>query len=436
MNQTLNLSFSKFPKNIGSKLVAVLLSLLILTPLSAKDYLIKNATVHTSTEKGTLENTDVYISDGFIMEVGAGLKINSKHTVIDATGKHLTPGLINAWSQIGLEEISAAESTVDHTTTVAEHGASFDVSPAINIKSTLIAHNRINGLTRTIVAPTGGETLFQGLGFSLVLLSEYTEPVRPAAQFARYGEEGANIAGGSRASAYLFLDTALQEADYLRNNRNQYLPGHNWRFSISIQDLDALKPVLEKKIPLVISVNRSSDILAMINIAKKYKIRLVVNGGAEAWMVANELALANVAVIIDPLDNLPSSFESLAIKFEGATILNEAGVKLMFTNRSSHNAYLVRQSAGIAVAYGMSAADAIKAMSINTAEVFGIENYGKIELGMEADVVIWDGDPLEVTTNTDAVFIKGIEQPMVSRATRLKDRFWDLSKNENKAFTR
>lgn len=427
--------------NVGQRIkqqsiVAIVLTLGVLTStVSANDYLIKNATVYTAGEKGILKNTDVFVSDGFVMQVGKQLRIKSKHEVIDATDKHVTPGLMNAYTQLGLVEISAAKATVDHSTTHQNYGASFNISPAINLKSTLIPHNRMNGLTRAIVAPTSNESIFSGLGSAIAMQSSAREQVYEAiALFAHYGDQGSDIAGGSRASAYQVLDQALSDADYLRNNRNQYRPGHNWQFSQSIDDLDALKPVLEKKIPLVISANRSDDILSLIKLAKKYKISLVINGGAEAWMVAERLALAEVPIIMDPLLNLPSSFESLGVKLEGAAILNLAGVQLLFSNYSSHNAYLVRQSAGNAVAYGLPIEEAIKAMSINIAKVFGVENYGKIELGMEADLVIWDGLPIELTSNPDMVFIQGKKQPMFSRATRLKDRFWDLSNTNNKAF--
>lgn len=406
----------------------------------AEDFLIKNATIHTASQQGVLSDTDIYVSDGFIMQVAKNIKLKSKHTVIDAKGKHITPGLINASTQLGLVEIGAASSTVDHSTKNKQQGASFNIAPAINFRSTLMPQNRINGLTRAIVQPGGGTSIFQGEGSAIALLSNRQGLIsEQVAQYASYGIAGANIAGGSRASAYAMLDKALDEANYLRHNRNQYKPGFDWRFSQSLQDLDALKIVLERKIPLVISVHRSDDILQMINLAKKHSIRLVIAGASEAWMVANEIARANVPVIIDPILNLPGSFESLAIRLDGAAILNDAGVKLLFTGidwQSTHNGYLVRQSAGNAVAYGMPAEDAIKAMTINTAEVFGIENYGKIAVGMEADIVVWDGEPLELSTNADVVLIKGVDQPMASRATRLRDRYWDLKDIEKKAFTR
>jgi len=409
-------------------------------PLKAADYLIKHATLHTASDQGVLEDSDIYISDGFIMQIGKNLKPKGKFKSIDASGKQVAPGLINASTQIGLVEIDAASSTVDASTSLTQQGASFSIAPAIHFASTVIPQNRINGLTRAIVRPVAGTSIFSGQGSAIALLSSAKGLTNQnIALYASYGIAGANISGGSRASAYAVLDKALSEANYLRHNRSRYLPGFDWHFSQSVQDLDALKQVLEKKIPLVIQVHRSDDILQMIALAKKHDIRLVVSGASEAWQVADELAKANVAVIMDPIMNLPQSFEALAVRLDGAAILNRAGVKLAFTGidwQSTHNAYLVRQSAGNAVAYGLPAEEGLKAISRNTAEIFGIKDYGQIKVGMQADLVIWDGDPLEITSMAEMVFIMGQQQPMVSRATRLRDRYWDLNNMAHKAFKR
>jgi len=406
----------------------------------AKDYLIKNATVHTASEVGVLNRADVLISDGFIMELGKNLPTNSGVEVIEAKGMHLTPGLINAVTQLGLVEIDAASSTVDHTTKQKGVGASFNIAPAINFRSTLIPQNRINGLTRAIVVPGFGNSIFAGSSSAITLLSNMTGMISEnVAQHAVYGVAGAGFNGGSRAAAHMALDKALEDANYLRHNRRRFESGFESHFSLSIADLDALKPVLEKKIPLIINVHRSDSIIRMIALAKKHNIKVVLQGASEAWVVANEIARAKVPVIIDPILNLPGSFSSLSSRIDAASILHNAGVKLVFTGKdwqSTHNGYLVRQSAGNAVSHGLPAEEALKAMTINTAEVFGIKNYGQIKVGMEADVVIWDGDPMEVTTNAEQVFIKGQKQPMVSRATRLRDRFWDLNDNKNKAYVK
>jgi imidazolonepropionase-like amidohydrolase len=422
-------------RNLMLKATGLVLGLsLCVQSAQAEDYLIKNATVYTATAKGTLKNVDVLVKDGKIVQVAKGITANSKVTLIEANGKHVTPGLINAATHLCLVEISAIANTVDASTQLPGMGASFNVEAAINFRSTLIPQNRINGLTRAIVTPALEGSLFAGQGSAIALHSTMQGLLKKnVAQFAAYGEDGAGIAGGSRAAAMQLLDTALSEASYLRDNESRYLPGFDWHFSQSLADLKALYPVLERQTPLVIFAHRADDIERLIGLAKKHAIKLVIAGGGEAWLVAAKLAKAKIPVIIDPIENLPS-FESLDVRLDGAAILYKAGVKLLFNGGGSHNGHLVRQSAGNAVAYGLPAEAAIEAMSINTAEVFGIPQYGQIEVGMDADIVVWDGDPLEITSNPDKVFIQGIEQPMVSRATRLRDRYWDLKGNHQQAF--
>ncbi|TQV84892.1 amidohydrolase family protein [Aliikangiella coralliicola] len=401
-----------------------------------KNYLIKNATLHTATAKGKLNNADLLIRNGKIAQIGQNLTAGSNVKVIQAANKHVTPGLINASTNLGLVEISAVSSTVDAATKMPGAGASFDIAAAINFRSTLIPQNRINGLTRAIVMPRSSNSIFAGQGAAIALHSTMQGILSEnVLQAASYGASGAGKSGGSRAAAMQKLAQALEDARYLRKNENRYLPGFKWEFSQSIADLKALYPVLDKKIPLVISANRADDILRLIQLAKTHRFNLVISGGGEAWTVAKELADAKVPVIIDPIRNLPS-FESLSIRLDGAFKLYQAGVKLLFSGGGSHNAYLVRQSAGNAVAYGLPPEVAIEAMTINTAETFGIANYGQLEVGMDADVVVWDGDPLEVTSNPDVVFIQGQKQPLVSRATRLRDRYWELKGNHQQAFKR
>jgi imidazolonepropionase-like amidohydrolase len=405
------------------------------TYVQSEDFLITNAKVYSLTDKGVLNNTDIYVSDGYVMDVGHKLKPQGRYQTIDAAGRSVTPGFINSTTQLGLVEISAASSTVDYTTTHSSHKASFSIYSAINMFSTLIPHNRINGLTRAIVTPSNHANVFQGSGAAVALLSSDNGLLRDnVAQYVNYGVVGSKASGGSRASAYATIDKALQEANYLRNNRSRFGPGYDWHFSQSIEDLDALKLVLERKIPLVVNVNRRSDILQIVKLADKHSVNLIISGGAEAWTVADKLARAKIPVLMDPMLNVPESFESLAIRSDAAAILSKSGVDLIFGFASSHNAYLVRQSAGNAIANGLSEQQALKALTVNPARYFGIENYGTISIGMEADLVVWDGEPFEVTTNPDVVIIKGERQPMASRATRLRDRYWSLKNIENKAF--
>lgn len=389
----------------------------------SETYLIKNATLYTATAKGTLNQADLLVENGVIVEVGQNIAAQPGTQVIDATAKSVTPGLINAFTNLGLVEIDAVDSTVDAASEGHQFGASFDISPAINFRSTLIPQNRINGLTRAVVLPWSKESVFAGTGAVIALNSSVDGLIKAnAAQMAYYGDTGAGFSGGSRASAMAMLERALQDARYLRENESRLFQGGNWQLSQSRENLQALYPVLDAVQPLIIHAHRADDILRLVKLAQKYQIKLVIEGGGEAWMVAELLADAQVPVIIDPISNIPT-FESLTVRLDGAAKLYQAGVKLLFTGGGSHNAYLVRQSAGNAVAHGLPAEAAIEAMTINTAEVFDIKNYGQLRAGMDADIVIWDGDPLEVTSLPDWVMIQGVVQPLVSRASRLRDRY-------------
>ena len=414
--------------------LATLSALVISAGVQAESYLFKNATLHTATAKGSLKNADLLVRDGKIAQIGIDLAASDGVKVIDAKGKHVAPGFINASTNLGLVEIGAVSSTVDAST--KKMGASFDISPAVNFRSTLIPQNRINGLTRAVVMPRFSESLFAGQGAIIALHSTEKGLLKPqAVQLARYGTSGASNAGGSRAAALAMLDKALTEAKYLRANQAKFTPGIKYEFSQPLSDLKALFPVLQRKVPLVITANRADDIVKVIALAKKHQFKLIVSGAKEGWMVAEQIAVAKVPVIMDPMSNLPG-FDSLAVRLDGAARMYQAGVKLVFVGGGSHNAYLVRQSAGNAVAYGVPHPVAIEAMTINPAEVFGITNYGQLEIGMEADVVVWDGDPLEVTSNAEFVLIQGESQPMVSRATRLRDRYWELKGDQEQAFTK
>ena len=180
--------------------------------------------------------------------------------------------------------------------------------------------------------------------------------------------------------------------------------------------------------PVVATVHRASDIQATVRLAQEFDLKLVIAGGAEAWIVADELAAAEVPVILDPLENLPSRFETLGATLHNAARLHTAGVKIAFSVAESHNARNMRQGAGNAVAYGLAPTAALEAMTINPATIFGVADVsGSLEPGKDADLVIWSGDPLEVTTAADRVFIRGRDIPMVSRQTLLRDRYSELA---------
>jgi len=387
--------------------------------------LIENATIHTQGSQGILKNASILIEDGKIATIGIGISKPDSAKVIDAKGREITPGLMNVKTSLGLVEVSAIEATVDNSISNKNYSSSFSLAEVINPDSTLFAHNRINGLTRAMVVPSNDKSLFQGSG-SLIKLSRGFDPVviENNTAYLTYGSKGAKIAGGSRALALQQIKEAFEDAKKYAEKPD----GFKGESSLKIRDIRALLPVLKGVTPLVVSVHRANDILTMIALKEAYSLKMILSGAEEGWMVADKIAAAKIAVIINPYKNLPSSFETIANRIDLATLLNEAGVEIILSNFSSHNAYVIRQLAGNAVAYGLPRDIALAAITSTPARWFGLSNrYGTLEAGMDADLVIWDGDPLEVTTSADRVFIQGEEVPMVSRQTQLRDRYLDKS---------
>ena len=245
--------------------------------------------------------------------------------------------------------------------------------------------------------------------------------------FAVLGEAGAELSGGSRSAAFLRLREAFQDTLDYAANRKAFDVGERRAYALSRLDLEALIPVVRGELPLVVTVHRASDIEAVLRFAKEWQLKLILAGATEGWMVARQIAEAKVPVLINPLDNLPGSFETLGATLENAARLYKAGVTIAFMTGDAHNARNLKQAAGNAVAYGLPWDAALAAMTSVPARIWGIaDHYGTLEPGKDADVVIWDGDPLEVTTFADAVFIRGEAIPMTSRQIELRDRYKDL----------
>ncbi|MEM7482173.1 MAG: amidohydrolase family protein [Acidobacteriota bacterium] len=416
---------------IGSLRPVFLLGLfgvLFLAPAAAETVAVRGATVHTLGPSGTLENATLVIENGVLRAVGLDLEVPSGARVIDATGKVVTPGLIDSVSRLGLIEISLESSTVDSATEDPRWTAAFEVVDAVNPASALIAANRVEGLTRAVVAPQARSGPVAGLG-AAIHLGSAADPVvlSPAAMFAVYGEEGARRAGGSRAAALARLRELFEDARDFGDHGEAFARGERREYSASRKDLEALQPVIAGELPFAVYAHRASDIRAMLRLGTEFDLRLVLIGATEAWKVAPELAAAGVPVVLNPFDNLPASFERLGATVEAASRLHAAGVTIAFYTGDAHNARNLRQGAGNAVAYGLPWEVALAAMTSAPAEIWGLaDSWGTLEPGMEADLVVWDGDPLEVTSFPEHIFIRGEEISLENRQTRLRDRYRDL----------
>ena len=397
-------------------------------PADAETVAIVGATVHTMGSAGTLENATVVIEGGRIRAVGRGIPVPPGARTIDARGKVVTPGLFDSLTQLGLVEVNAVAGTRDGAEQNDRITAAFDVADAINPRSMLLPINRVEGLTRAVVAPGAGKSLIAGRGAVIHLGMGPDLLVRsPAAMFAVLGEQGAHLAGGSRAGAMLLLREALDDALDYATHRAAWEKAEHRLYTLSRLDLEALAPVARGELPLVVFVDRASDIEAALRLGRERHLKLILAGCDEGWMVADQIAAARVPVLINPLTDLPSTFEHLGATLENAARLNRAGVTFAFMSGDAHNARNLRQLAGNAVANGLPWDEALRAMTVNPARIWHLEDrLGTLEPGKEADVVIWDGDPLEVTSGAEKVFIRGVEMPRKTRQTELRDRYMHL----------
>ena len=397
---------------MNNKILVYVTALLLSLNSFSEEILLKNATIHTATNQGSLENSDILIRDGYIVRIGENIS-SSSAIVVNLSGKEVSPGLIAPLSQLGIVEIGLVPETRDDTSNIYSAGLSID--SAFNPSSTLIPYNLTGGVTLTLTSPSSSG-LFSGMT-SVFSLSGSLEESLVASNIAL----SANISGGedSKAAKILLLEDSLDIASSMWRAWSP-LPKNSY---YSPRDLRAIKRVLKREIPLVVKANRASDILALIDLSKRKKIDLVIFGAAEGWRVAQQIASAKVPVIIQPIDNIPHSFNELGARLDNAYLLHSEGVKILISSPETHNSYLSRQGAGIAVSYGLPWKEALKGLTKNISEVFKLDKRGAIQEGYIADIIIWDGDPLEVTSFVDGVYLSGKKYPVENRSMRLKERY-------------
>ena len=370
---------------------------------------------------------DILIEGDTILEVST--KPLKGDVVVDASNKIITPGVIAPDTQIGILEIGAISETRDGDSDIYSMG--FSVFDAINPNSTLIPWNRSNGVTSAITLPDFNWDPLSGMASFLLL--DGSLRVNGMPDVALTGEIGA-LSSGSRAESLILLRDLLDFASIL----DEKDMASSKKISEAIEDFEiaelmdlqprdviALYNLLNNNLPLIIKTNRASDILKLIDIKKLYRLNLVLMSAQEATLVADEIAENNIPVIINPFDNIPDSFDELASNIRIASSLEKAGIKVMFSESRTHNYHLIRQGAGNAVANGMSYTGAIMALTSNVAESFNIPERGRLQKGMKADLVIWEGDPLEPSTFPSKVYINGNDMDLSTRSSRLTERYID-----------
>lgn len=387
----------------------------------ANTVLLDNARIITATDEGVIERGDVLIENGKIKQVATHITPPKGARVVDLTGKTITPGFINSESALGISEINGGANAAERATNDGAFTAAYNVADIINPFSSVVPLARRGGVTGVIVAPHSSKSHFAGQAAWLTPHdSNHLEWIKPAA--AVFWDFNAVKSG--RGATLPRLRAELADAALYAKDASSLKAGKLKARSWSRYDLDALAPVMRGETPLAFRVNRATDIAAIARIASTMGIQAVIVGGAEAWMVADTLAAADIPVLLDPTKNLPSNFDMVNAANENAVLLNKAGVRILIGGpTSAHDASKIRYFAGMAVANGLPRDIAIEAITRTPAQVWGLQDVGQISSGMRGDIAVWDGDPLEPMTLISQLYINGQPQSLITRQDRLEQRY-------------
>ncbi|MAV17099.1 MAG: amidohydrolase [Gammaproteobacteria bacterium] len=392
--------------------------------ISAEAVLITNANIYDGKSDDPFIS-NIYIKNGKIKNISNNLF--DVENVIDASGMIVTPGFIATDTEIGIVEIGALSVTRDDRPSMYNIG--FSVFDAFNPNSTLIPWNRANGITSAITLPKYSSSPIGGLGSFFDLDSNIN--ISGTKDMVMVGRVGGS-SSGSRAETFALIEDLLDlafsieprvvksNAEIIKFMSEMPLVSH---LDLQIRDIHALYKLANTDLPLIIESNRASDILKLIDLKNKYNLNLVIMGAQEATLVIEQLKDSDIPLIVNPINNIPNSFDELASNINASARLEDAGITLMFNAPRDHNYHLIRQGAGVAVANGMSYSGAIKALSSNVSKTFKLGSKGLIEEGASADLMIWDADPLEPSSMPIKVFINGIDTDLTTRSSRLRDRY-------------
>lgn len=394
------------------------------TPAAAEPIAIVGAKV-TIRPGETVDGATVVIDGGVITAVGVGVVVPAGARVIDGKGKQVTAGFIEAQSAVGLVgvELEAADVAGRLGDRDAIHDdrihAAYQAADGFDPAAIAIAVTRSGGVTAVVAAPSGG--LVGGQAVAWALADDARAPIKPVvAMQAALGQAGSP----SRGRAIEHLREVLDDARAFAKDPAAYERNARRAMVADRLDLAALAPVVRGELRLVITAHAEADIRAALRLAREQRLTIAIAGGAEAWRVAPELAAAKVPVLLDPMDNLPGRLDATDVRDDGIAILARAGVAVAITSLGdAMRARTVRQLAGHAVVDGLTHDQALAALTTVPAALYGLTGRGALTKGAVADLVVWSGDPFELSTAAEVVIIGGVVQAARSHQTRLLDRY-------------
>ena len=401
-------------KRLVTGLLTGLLTGLPFAPAAFADsVLVTNAKLMSMGPSGTQDGVSVLIEDGVISGIGTDISATAD-TVIDAGGAVVTPALFAGATGTGLVEVNAVRESADGSMKETKDNTvqvEFDVRDAYSPLSSLVGVTRVEGFGYSLLSASGGQYSVAGRGSLVDFDGGFESFDGRDVLFIDVGGYAADKVGGSRAAHWMMLEGMM--ADLKRRNAEREYLSHSGK--------DHLKNLIKNGV-FVFGANRAADIRKVISFSEEYGLNSVIAGGREAWLLAEELASAGIAVMVNGLDNLPSNFDALGSRLDNAALLHGAGVQVLFTSGETHNARKVRQGAGTAVAHGMPYDAALEAMTTAPSRIFGGRSRS-LEVGNRADLVIWSGDPLEVTSYATTVMLDGEVTSMETRQSKLLERY-------------
>ena len=422
----------RFPSPVLAVLAAALSASTWLAAAQTRPIAIVGGTVHTVTGP-PIKGATVLIRDGVIDSVGTNVTVPPDAERIDAAGRWVTPGLINVTTQLGVIEIPLSAGPTDETATgQAGVAAAFRPWEAFNAASPLLAATRNDGVTTIGVMPNGN--LVSGQHALVDLVDGPAAAMVRRAPTAMIAQALSAAAAGtaSRGELVQKLRQLLEEARDWPDRRDAYDENRSRPLIARPADYEALQPVIGGEVPLVVVVDRVAEIDAVLELADDFDLRLILASASEAWQRADVLAARGIPVLVGGIRNIPDSFSRLGTRDDNAALLSAAGVTVVLVSDSygdgTHfNARNVRFEAGNAVAAGMTWEAALRAVTGAPAEVFGVaDRVGTIAPGLDANVVVWSGDPFEFATHAEAVFIRGTRVDAPSRQDELMERYRTL----------